>query len=275
MLDKVKFLPLSVASSFTVRTALYPFTLVKTRLQVQRGNEVYRVFSGAFYILTYENVRHVLGTVNINDSKIKALIAGGCASLVGQTIIVPFDVISQHLMMMGLNQQGTPPPTDHQNHLVRVRNRTQMALAVTRDILQRDGVKGFYRGYMASLFTYVPSSALWWSFYHLYQDQLFNRVPSWFSQLSVQCTAAVLGGMTTTTLINPLDIIRARLQVQRLESIRATFAVLWKEERLGIFTKGLSARLIMSTFYSFSIILGYESVKRMSVKDKYREQVRW
>lgn len=44
-----------------------------------------------------------------------------------------------------------------------------MALAVTRDILQRDGVKGFYRGYMASLFTYVPSSALWWSFYHLYQ----------------------------------------------------------------------------------------------------------
>lgn len=130
MLDKVKFLPLSVASSFTVRTALYPFTLVKTRLQVQRGNEVYRgtfdafrkivgaegvsglyrgfwvnafsVFSGAFYILTYENVRHVLGTVNINDSKIKALIAGGCASLVGQTIIVPFDVISQHLMMMGL-----------------------------------------------------------------------------------------------------------------------------------------------------------------------------
>lgn len=29
--------------------------------------------------------------------------AGGAASLVGQTIIVPFDVISQHLMMMGVN----------------------------------------------------------------------------------------------------------------------------------------------------------------------------
>lgn len=29
--------------------------------------------------------------------------AGGAASLVGQTILVPFDVLSQHLMMMGIN----------------------------------------------------------------------------------------------------------------------------------------------------------------------------
>lgn len=36
-------------------------------------------------------------------SNIRALIAGGTASLVGQTIIVPFDVLSQHLMMMGVN----------------------------------------------------------------------------------------------------------------------------------------------------------------------------
>jgi len=35
------------------------------------------------------------------DSKYRALVAGGCASLVGQTIIVPFDVLSQHLMMIG------------------------------------------------------------------------------------------------------------------------------------------------------------------------------
>ena len=34
MLDKKKFFPLSMASSFTVRTALYPLTLIKTRLQV-------------------------------------------------------------------------------------------------------------------------------------------------------------------------------------------------------------------------------------------------
>lgn len=60
---------------------------------------------GVFYISTYEGVRHVLAQRNV-DSKMRALIAGGAASMVGQTIIVPFDVISQHLMMMGAVQKG-------------------------------------------------------------------------------------------------------------------------------------------------------------------------
>ena len=45
MLDKNKFFPMSMMSSFTVRTMLYPLTLIRTRLQVQKGKEVY---SGTF-----------------------------------------------------------------------------------------------------------------------------------------------------------------------------------------------------------------------------------
>lgn len=65
-----------------------------------------QIISGVFYVSTYEGVRHLLtqdtplGRV---DSKVKALIAGGAASLVGQTIVVPFDVLSQHLMVLGIN----------------------------------------------------------------------------------------------------------------------------------------------------------------------------
>lgn len=36
-----------------------------------------------------------------------------------------------------------------------------------------DGIKGFYRGYWASLSAYVPNSALWWGFYHFYQGIFF------------------------------------------------------------------------------------------------------
>lgn len=53
------------------------------------------------YIATYEGSRHILSRYN-TPSSIKAMIGGGAASLVGQTVIVPFDVISQHLMMLGL-----------------------------------------------------------------------------------------------------------------------------------------------------------------------------
>lgn len=63
---------------------------------------LYDIFLGVFYITTYEGVRHILNKKNVH-SNIRALIAGGTASLVGQTIIVPFDVLSQHLMMMGVN----------------------------------------------------------------------------------------------------------------------------------------------------------------------------
>lgn len=43
-----------------------------------------------------------------NCSHVRALIAGGCASVVGQTIIVPFDVISQHMMIVGMRQNNLP-----------------------------------------------------------------------------------------------------------------------------------------------------------------------
>lgn len=41
MMDKTKFFPLSMLSSFTVRCALYPLTLIKTRLQIQKRNVMY------------------------------------------------------------------------------------------------------------------------------------------------------------------------------------------------------------------------------------------
>jgi hypothetical protein len=51
-------------------------------------------------------------------------------------------------------------------------------------------------------------------------DHLSNLFPVWFPQLGIQCTSAILGGITTTTLINPLDIVRARLQVKLFESFQ-------------------------------------------------------
>lgn len=48
---------------------------------------------------------------------------------------------------------------------------------LTGDIMQKiyvkDGLRGFYRGYFASLAAYVPNSAMWWAFYHLYQGKQF------------------------------------------------------------------------------------------------------
>lgn len=42
-----------------------------------------------------------------------------------------------------------------------------------------------------------------------------------------------------------------------------------------MFSKGLSARLVQSICFSFTIILGYESIKRVSVLHEYKDHVRW
>ncbi|XP_076270531.1 solute carrier family 25 member 44 isoform X2 [Rhynchophorus ferrugineus] len=302
MMDKTKFFPLSMLSSFSVRCALYPLTLIKTRLQIQKHNDMYRgmfdaygkiykyegfsglykgfwissvqIVSGVFYISTYEGVRHLLSKKNV-DSRLRALVAGGCASLVGQTIIVPFDVLSQHLMMMGtvsdkkiaFNPLGINNNPD--------KSKLSVTIDIARKILHVDGFSGFYRGYFASLAAYVPNSALWWGFYHFYQDELLKIIPSSVSHLFIQTLAGTIGGFTTTIITNPLDTVRARLQVQRIESMAGAFKDLWREEGLWMFTKGLSARLVQSATFSFSIILGYETIKRVSVNEEYRDYVRW
>ena len=164
-----------------------------------------------FYVSTYEGVRHMLDTNGVKDLRIKALVGGSCASLgkwvfgtlvvqnctkhtvksvqvvavsVGQTVIVPFDVISQHMMVLGLaaRQVGGAAPSREPvaaNPLAVAtegRSKWQVTWDIARTIYTRDGLRGFYRGYVASLCTYVPSSACWWTFYSSYQVLSSSRL---------------------------------------------------------------------------------------------------
>lgn len=55
MMNKYKFFPLSMLSSFSVRCMLYPFTVIKTRIQIQKHSEAYRGTFDAFQkIFKYE-----------------------------------------------------------------------------------------------------------------------------------------------------------------------------------------------------------------------------
>ena len=42
---------------------------------------------------------------------------------------------------------------------------------------------------------------------------LSGMAPDWVPRLALQCMAAPLGGITTSFITNPLDAIRARIQV--------------------------------------------------------------
>lgn len=61
------------------------------------------------------------------------------------------------------------------------RSRMKISLDIASAIYRNDGFRGYYRGYVASLMAYVPNSALWWTFYHIYQGKqnsdILNTIP--------------------------------------------------------------------------------------------------
>jgi len=129
MLDKSRYVPLSLLSTFTVRSLLYPFTLVRTRLQVQVQSSIYKgtwhaltttvryegfralykgflvyncqLMPGLIYITTFEATRSHANLITRNDY-LRAGIAGSMASFVAQILACPIDIISQHMQLVGL-----------------------------------------------------------------------------------------------------------------------------------------------------------------------------
>ncbi len=129
MLDKSRYIPLSLLSTFTVRSLLYPFTLVRTRLQVQVKSSIYtgtwnaltttvryegfrslykgflvyngQLIPGLIYITTFEAVRSHANIVTKNQY-LRAAFGGSIASLIAQILACPIDIISQHMQLVGL-----------------------------------------------------------------------------------------------------------------------------------------------------------------------------
>ncbi|ESN94614.1 hypothetical protein HELRODRAFT_95765 [Helobdella robusta] len=298
MMDKRKYFSLGAVSGIAIRALVYPFSLIKTRLQVQRHHSSYNSLFDAFrkivkmegfkglyrgflisnftivsqisYIGAYEAARNYLvnNTVYFQDQKIRSFIAGGFASLVGQTAVLPIDIVTQHLQVINLRRiPSSEIPLLPKSKIDQTR-------AIVKYLYKQNGVRAFYKGYFTSLATYAPSSALWWFFYDIYCTELDLQFPTWVPRLTLQCLAAPLGGATTTIIMTPMDAIRARIQVENKKFIETT-KNLWAEERFGILTKGLSARMVQSILFSFLTILSYESIKRWSLLEEYKALVRW
>ncbi|XP_030043899.1 solute carrier family 25 member 44 [Microcaecilia unicolor] len=300
-MDKKKFYVFGVCMTMMIRVSIYPFTLIRTRLQVQKGKSLYNgtfdaflkilrtegatglyrgflvntltLFSGQCYVTTYELTRKFVSRYSSNNT-VKSLVAGGSASLVAQSITVPIDVVSQHLMM-----QRRGESMGRFRVQSKVEGKRIVVFGQTKDIIvqifKADGPKGFYRGYVASLLTYIPNSAVWWPFYHFYAEQLSRLAPKDVPHLLLQAVSGPLAAATAATLTNPMDVIRARVQVEGKSSIIGTFRQLMVEEGPWGLTKGLSARIISSTPSTIVIVVGYETLKKLSLRPELVDSRHW
>lgn len=209
MMDRRKFLPFVTVGNCLIRCTLYPFNLVKTRLQSQSGKSMYngtfhalgsiwkheglqglyrgvginipQIVPSVLYIMTYEQVRNEMRKYPaLNQNLVKAVVGGAAASLISQTISVPLDIITQHIMLVGREKKGKAagqPEIAHKYRtLEEIRVPEEMRKRhfgtvkhIVTHLYKTHGVRGFYKGYIMSLCFFVPNSASWWTFYELYK----------------------------------------------------------------------------------------------------------
>eukprot|EP00054_Salpingoeca_dolichothecata_P016328 m.95533 g.95533 ORF g.95533 m.95533 type:complete len:307 (+) comp21927_c0_seq2:1558-2478(+) len=280
-LDKTKFYVFGPIAGLATRLILYPTNLVKTRLQLQQSlysntlnafsqiirhegfGALYKGFlpncSGIFaqqcYVTALELTLHNLKEATPNDH-VRYLLAGGAASIASQVVVVPFDIICQRLQIANQSAAlGLTPAS------AEVERNTR---DVVRSILNKEGPKGFYRGFWTSVLTYTPSSAVWWATYGFVRDHqhhagLGSNVPN-------QAAAGAMAGIVAAFTTNPVDVIRTRLQVYG-STFSQTLKELVTKEGWRALGNGSVARALYMAPSSALIITSYELVKRLSLKD--------
>lgn len=249
-LDKTKFFVVGTGLFTGVTAALYPFSVIKTRLQVAASGGAadaarssalatarsiakyegipgfYRGFGTVVagtipgrcvYLSVLEVIKSstlgataTLGLSETTAAGLAGVASGLCASLATQLVVVPVDVISQRLMAQGARGSGPPKYAG--------------GLDAFRTIVREQGVGGLYRGFAMSVVTYAPSSATWWSTYGISQRVLWRALgygtegsrvgpPSTPTVMLVQALGGTAAGGVAAFVTTPLDTVKTRLQV--------------------------------------------------------------
>ena len=214
------------------------------------GVSLFGVAVGPIYLTTLEVVRSEVNKLSpmlnlspATGAAFSQFVAGGCASLISQTVVVPLDVVTQRRMVMSSATGASP-------------------WMMAKDIARNEGIRGFFRGYTASILTYAPSSALFWGCFGLFRPLIDqpDLVPT--QQVLVSGISGALAGIVSSSATNPIDVVRTRMQEEGgSRSLQFTIRQVITERA---YLRGVSARVLSNAPTSALIMMCYDLLKRHS-----------
>lgn len=296
-LDKTKFYVVGAGIFTGLTVALYPISVIKTRMQVATNNAakdsafsvvkglvrndgIPGLYRGFGTVITGAVPARIIFLTALETTKVAAFkmvepfklsepvqaaiangVAGMLASLCSQSVFVPIDIVSQRLMVQGYSGHAS----------------YNGGLDVARKILKSEGVRGLYRGFSLSVLTYSPSSAVWWASYGSSQRFIWSKLldngtenggpaPSQGKIVAVQAAGGIIAGATASCITTPLDTIKTRLQVMGYDkrpTARQVVKQLIAEDGWTGFYRGLGPRFVSMSAWGTSMILAYEYLKRL------------
>lgn len=178
-----------------------------------------------------------LGEVSINA------IAGACAGLVSSIATCPLDVVKTRLQA-----QHNPSAPMQFPKFTAPGEPPQLYRGIVhslRRIRAEEGIRGLYRGLGPVLLGYLPT---WATYFAIYQHcrQLYGAGHA-STALLPNVGAAMTAGAISTTLTNPIWVVKTRMMTQspmsehgiKYRSTIHAFARMYREEGIGTFYKGL------------------------------------
>jgi solute carrier family 25, member 44 len=198
--------------------------------------------SYAMYLIAYHWSKHWLSSSieSVDPDKYASvrslatsaipMLSGIVAEVAGSILYSPCEIITQRLLLPPTLEQPNSSATSAAEHggvgsrkppYQRVGGFRAAADAV-QSIWNREGIRGFYRGFGVSLFGTALLSGLWWQIYepakpayrNLFSSLQPTRSLDQSLQYQVQAAAGCTAGVVTAIVLNPLDVVKTRLQTQ-------------------------------------------------------------
>jgi hypothetical protein len=286
-LDKPRFVFNGCTLFSAVQFFVFPAAVLKVRLQANsrhipltraasdlvRTQGVYALYRGfipsllgllpsrALFVTTFEVLRERFRKSPI-ASKFSSpardaagsFAAGGIAAFLTQAFVVPTEVVTQRIII-----RDTPP----KSHVLE-------AVHELKHVVSESGMRGLFRGFWLSASMHVPSAGIWWSTYTVALSAMTSASaapPEGANLVGLQAFSGIIAGVVSSTLTNPLDVCKTRMQLHRggHVGIGAIVRQLVREDGLRALTKGLPARILNTAPVSVVMILTYEYIKKISV----------
>ena len=174
-----------------------------------------------------------------------------------------------------------PPPTMQYTTRQAFGPEASRSIDVCRRVMATEGVRGFFRGWVAAQLTWIPYFALYFGFYERVKQAAMDVTGAKTENEVLPGTFLFCGAVAGTAagaITCPLDVVKTRIQVG-LEypaasgsgsgkagaaggrSIVGTVNELWRAEGMRGFTRGIGARVLWLAPGSAIGIAAYEWFK--------------
>ncbi|KAL4304319.1 hypothetical protein GQ457_10G003270 [Hibiscus cannabinus] len=192
--------------------------------------------------------------IKIEDESLRRLLSGAVAGAVSRTAVAPLETIKTRLMVGSFG-----------NSMAEVFDKITMT----------EGWKGFFRGNFVNVIRVAPSKAIELFAYETVKKKL---TPEHGEQpklpLPASFIAGAAGGVSSTLLTYPLELLKTRLTVnQDYKNLLDAVAKIVRAEGPGGLYKGLTPSLIGVVPYAASNYFAYDALRNAYRKAFKKEEI--